>query len=306
MRSGTQNRKREFKSICVLLGMALFAALMGCGASESAQVGSDRLAAIKHDLLNDHENGILVAAHRGHHISVPENSLASTESAIAIAADIVEMDVMLSKDGVPVLMHDDTVDRTTNGQGFVAEFTFQELKSLKLTDGAGEVTDMRIPSFREALEVARDQILIDVDLKADDIAPIVEVILDAGMTDQVMFYNSNPEVLSRVSDLVPDAIAMPIARSEEDVSEVLSGGDYRMLHVLETFNSTAIAEDLDKRSVASWTNALGLIDQRVREQGHASGFASVIANRPDVIQTDLPGELVAHLRELGLHWSSEE
>ena len=71
-----------------------------------------------------------VAGHRGDRASAPENTLPALENAIASDMEFVETDVQLTKDGVPVLMHDDTIDRTTNGRGAVADITWKSLKKL--------------------------------------------------------------------------------------------------------------------------------------------------------------------------------
>src|SRR5919106_471321 len=73
---------------------------------------------------------LVVIGHRGNSVEAPENTLASLRSAFALGSDFVEVDVRLSLDGVPVIMHDETVDRTTNGHGAVAGLTLSQLKAL--------------------------------------------------------------------------------------------------------------------------------------------------------------------------------
>ena len=76
----------------------------------------------------------MIDAHRGQWRDYPENSVAGVVEAITDGSDIVEIDVMLTADGVPVLMHDATVDRTTNGTGRVSDLTLAETKSLRLVE----------------------------------------------------------------------------------------------------------------------------------------------------------------------------
>ena len=263
-----------------------------------------RIEAIKSDLLINHKSGVLVAAHRGHHVTHPENSLSSIRSAAEIGADIVEIDVLLSKDGIPVLMHDETLDRTTTGSGRIDEFTLAELKKLQLRTNDGEPTEERIPTLLEALKVAQGRIFIDVDLKSTDIQPIIETIRSKGMIDQVMFYNADLEVRDAILQLAPAAIVMPIAHEREDVDRILAIGNLQVLHLRETYNTPELASYLDQRRVAGWTNALGAADELARTAGAAEAFAPIIQNRPDVIQTDLPEELVNYLRSNEIHWSS--
>ncbi|MEK7278389.1 MAG: glycerophosphodiester phosphodiesterase family protein, partial [Chloroflexota bacterium] len=98
-----------------------------------------------------------VIAHRGASAAAPENTLTAFTSAAALGADAVELDVKLSKDGVPIIMHDPTVDRTTDGRGRVADLTLAALKRLdagakKDAKFAGE----RVPTLAEVFEAVAD------------------------------------------------------------------------------------------------------------------------------------------------------
>jgi glycerophosphoryl diester phosphodiesterase len=110
--------------------------------------------------------GTEACAHRGDMKVAPENTIPALVSAVAKGAAQIEFDVQLSKDGHLVLMHDATVDRTTNGTGKVGDLTFAELRALD----AGSWFDVafagtRIPTLREALEVIPEDILCNVHLK---------------------------------------------------------------------------------------------------------------------------------------------
>lgn len=108
---------------------------------------------------------VLVIGHRGSPGEAPENTLASVAAGFARGCDLVEVDVRSSRDRVPVIMHDDTVDRTTTGHGAVADLTLAELKRLdagswKDARFAGE----RVPTLAEALQESRGKgrLLLDV------------------------------------------------------------------------------------------------------------------------------------------------
>src|SRR5689334_9888215 len=110
---------------------------------------------------------ILVAAHRGYWRGAPENSLPAFEQAIGHGADMIELDVMRTSDGQLVLMHDTTVDRTTNGTGSVASKTLAQIKALRLKKGLGgaqaEITDQQVPTLKEALQLIDNRALINLD-----------------------------------------------------------------------------------------------------------------------------------------------
>lgn len=123
------------------------------------------------------ERHIAVISHRGEHLSHPENTLAAYRAAIDLGADYFEADVHTTSDGHFVLMHDSTVDRTTNGKGPVSKLTFAEIRELSVR---GE----QVPTFEEALAVAKGRIGVYVDAKsvsAEDLvaAPIALHVMTA-------------------------------------------------------------------------------------------------------------------------------
>jgi glycerophosphoryl diester phosphodiesterase len=105
----------------------------------------------------------VVVAHRGASASYPENTLASFQGAIDAGADIVELDVRLSADGVPVIMHNAEVDATTDGSGWVHELTLAELKRLDASRGRGSRAE--IPTLEEAFRFLSGKAGINVEIK---------------------------------------------------------------------------------------------------------------------------------------------
>ncbi len=104
---------------------------------------------------------VFVAAHRGWRSRYPENTMAAFRAALELGVDQIETDVRVTKDGHLVLIHDATVDRTTNGTGEVAGFTLEALR--KLDAGQGE----QIPTLRELMELVKDHptLTLDIELK---------------------------------------------------------------------------------------------------------------------------------------------
>src|SRR5206468_4882936 len=108
----------------------------------------------------------LRVAHRGASARAPENTLAAFREAIRLGADAIELDVQLSADGVPMVIHDLTVDRTTNGHGSVASFASRDLR--RLDAGAwfsSRFKGERVPTLEEALECARGRCGLNVEIK---------------------------------------------------------------------------------------------------------------------------------------------
>lgn len=160
-------------SLCALLAATAASAAEPRQAAPVASATPETRAQMLVKRLRDPNGPAMIVAHRGCHVEVPENSIAAFKRCIYLGIDMVETDVQLTKDGVLVLMHDTTVDRTTSGSGKVSDMTLAELKRLRLRLGKGgadaPLTDETIPTFEEAMEVMRGRILVDLDAKGADL-----------------------------------------------------------------------------------------------------------------------------------------
>lgn len=143
------------KKICFLLLFSLFFCDLGF-AQENPSFA----------LLKERGNNtdyIWVAAHRGDWHYAPENSIDALRHAIIFGADMMETDVHLTKDGVPIMMHDYSVDRTTDGKGEIGNLTLAEIKKLKLRNNSGGMTELEVPTLEEYIKEAKDKILLYLD-----------------------------------------------------------------------------------------------------------------------------------------------
>lgn len=145
-------------------------------------------------------------AHRGFSGIAPENTLIAFQKAIELNPDGFELDVHLSKNGELIVIHDNAVDRTTNGKGKVTELTLAELKQLDAGSWfdkkyAGE----RIPTLAEALELAKNKIDVMVELKAvgtpEKAVPLIE---QFGMVDQVVIFSFSSDLLKIAKRINPN------------------------------------------------------------------------------------------------------
>ena len=142
-------------------------------------------------------------AHRGYSAKYPENTLASFEAALKLQFRHLELDVHMTKDGIPVVIHDATVNRTTNGKGKVIDYTFQEIRTLRADQN--EV----IPSLEEVLRFANGRAIVNIELKqcGNRYIGMEEAVLDIiranDMIDQVFvtsFDHSSIVKLRQLSD----------------------------------------------------------------------------------------------------------
>lgn len=147
----------------------------------------------------------LVISHRGCGGHAPENTLAGVRKAIELGADAVEIDVQISADGVPIVIHDSTVDRTTDGTGSVQMATLEELQRLNATATySGWPRRERIPTLGEVVQETRGQILLVIEIKHVDIeGAVLEVIRMNGAVENVWIWSTHPQVVGQLRQYQP-------------------------------------------------------------------------------------------------------
>lgn len=157
----------------------------------------------------------LVWAHRGAFGYAPENTMPAFQMAIDMKADGIELDVHFSKDGKIVVIHDETIDRTSNGQGKVTDYTYEELLAFDFgikTDAKYKGT--KIPTLAEVYELfAPTNLTINIEIKTSD--PAMPAALDAlakeyGIEDRVLYSSFNHEQIARMQRVNPDAFIAPL------------------------------------------------------------------------------------------------
>ncbi|MDW8065871.1 MAG: glycerophosphodiester phosphodiesterase family protein [Anaerolineae bacterium] len=156
-------------------------------------------------------NRPLNLAHRGANRMAPENTLRAFRLALEQGADGLELDVHLSRDGVPVVLHDADLRRTTNGSGWVWEKTVAELKAL---DAGGwmdpRFAGERIPTLEEVFEAFGKRALYNIELKAFTpwsagwVRAVVERVRGYGLTDRVLLSSFNPLALRWAWRMAPE------------------------------------------------------------------------------------------------------
>ncbi|ADG09012.1 glycerophosphodiester phosphodiesterase [Caulobacter segnis] len=239
------------------------------------------------------EAGLMIAAHRGVHSQAPENSLAAIEAAIAAGADIVEIDVAVTTDGTPVLMHDRTVERTTTGQGPVEGKTASEIADLRLKGRDGRASNEPPPTLARALALACGRILVDLDLKSDRLGPIVETVNASGMRATSLYFDSDPAVLANVRALDPAARLMVRLTTDVSLADLLAiTGPAAVAHAdIESLTPTARGA-IARLGLRVWLNSLGEADQRIT-RGDNKGVEDLLSMGGSVLQTDEVAALVA-------------
>jgi len=192
------------------------------------------------------------AACRGH---APENTLAGVRVALDLRADAIEIDVRCTHDGTPVLLHDATVDRTTDGAGALDALSLRQLR--RLDAGAGE----RIPTLREALAAVDGRALVVLEIKPAGIEePVLAAVRSARALDWCAVHSFLPRVVERVRQLEP-RMACSLLTSGRDVVDwgelfafALSlGAQGIAIHHAAVTPELARAAHLRELRVSAWT-----------------------------------------------------
>ena len=153
----------------------------------------------------------LIFAHRGACRAAPENTLPAFEAAIRLGADGIELDVQYSSDGVLMVIHNPTLEKTTDGAGRVSAHTRAELGELDAGSWFDpQFADTHIPTLDEVLDVTNGRLLVNIELKALDGlkselgADVVALVRARGMAQQVVISSFNPFALRQAKQAGPE------------------------------------------------------------------------------------------------------
>ncbi|SFF05348.1 glycerophosphodiester phosphodiesterase family protein [Spirosoma endophyticum] len=244
----------------------------------------------------------IISGHRGGIVKgFPENSIATFENTLRYTPAFYEIDPRLTEDSVIVLMHDETLDRTTTGHGKVGDYTWAELKTLRLKDGQGNVTDHRIPTLTEAIDWARGKTVLNLDKKDVPFSMITAIIrqhkadafvmLTVHTAEQALYYyKDNKDRMFSAFVKTPQAMAdyekagipwgQMIAYIGPDIKPE-NQEMYRLLHAKGVMCMISAAPTYDK---------LGSSNER------AAAYRAIIKDGASVLESDLPIDVAEALR----------
>ncbi|HKJ41306.1 MAG TPA: glycerophosphodiester phosphodiesterase family protein [Sunxiuqinia sp.] len=274
---------------------------------------SEKILAHLHAKSN---NYVFVTAHRGDWRNAPENSIQALKNCIAMGIDVVETDVHLTKDSVLVIMHDNTIDRTTTGTGKVSDYTYDELEKFFLKAGQGHATYQHIPSFEDFMLAAKGNILVNVDKGWDCLDKVVAVLKKTGTLQQALIKGIHPydEVRRDYGSLIDEIQYIPIVSGETPnmssyVDDFIQNSKPAAFEVIFKTNDSPVDSQLQKmkqQGVPIWINSLwddlcaGHDDELALSDPDAN-WGWILKKGATFIQTDRPKLMLNYLRKKGLH-----
>lgn len=313
----------SFRVIAATLAMTLLAA----SANAAALTPPD---AVKK--LYDPKGGVFLVAHRGCHNpaptrgfkdGAPENSQQALERCIALGVDMMEADIRRTKDGALVIIHDETVDRTTNGVGRIDELTLADIKKLRLRQNFGgamapQLTDESPMTLEELLALAKGRLMLNLDIKDPVDAQVAATVKKAGVGEQILIKAVANAQSPALADLAAyrDTHFMPIVKAPDpgqsgDLATIArrqASAAHRVPAIEMVFLDTAQFETV--RAVARdarvrlWNNVLtsvgvlGVVDFGGDIDGLRDADATwsrQLEAGVTIFQTDEPGALLDYL-----------
>lgn len=272
---------------------------------------------IREKLLSRDTTTVIVASHRGDWRNFPENSLEAIDNAIAMGVDIVELDVNRTKDGTLILMHDPGLDRTTTGNGLIADTTMAYIKTLKLKNGCNIRTVHNVPTLEEALLHARGKVMINLDKADRYFDQVYDLLQKTGTTNQIIMKgnDSAERVKQKYGGYLNNVIYMPIVNLDKDNAEEeiemfmddMHPVAFELLYELDSNPvPVKLKESLKGRSLiwynTLWDTMAGGHDDDASLKDFDNGYGYLIDKLgARIIQTDRPQFLLDYLRSRNLH-----
>jgi glycerophosphoryl diester phosphodiesterase len=239
---------------------------------------------------------VLVIAHRGASGHAPENTLAAFKKAVGLGATFIETDLQLSRDARFVAIHDDTVSRTTNGQGTVHDLTLAELRRLDAGSWFGsEFAGERIPTIEEILEFAKkNDVVFYLEIKPQGSwggeHALVGALRESGEIARTIIISFDPSVLEGIRKIEPTLMTGLLydAQIENPIQRAVEAGA-RQIAVRGDLVSPSLLSEAEKNDlqVVCWT------------VNHPAHMRLLMAAGVDGIMSDYPDRLVAAKKKKG-------
>lgn len=293
-------------------GIFALTCLLSCSSEYVAPRAEDinSIEDMKAYLRYDPRRDILISGHRGGMMpGYPENCLESFEKTLSLMPVMFEIDFSLTKDSVMVLMHDMTIDRTTNGSGYVADYTYEELQQFNLVDRDGNITDYKIPTLNSLLKWGQNKVIFNFDNKyintkgmsdeaklasleyyarqlseGGDWASYHNIILAVRSVEEAMFYWDRgirnvmfmAQISSREAFEKYDACPIP--------------WDYMMAYIRSTVNPELcdVYKKLHENGVMIMTSVAPTSDKISKAKERRTAYIRDLLSEPDILETDYP------------------
>ncbi|WP_205509995.1 glycerophosphodiester phosphodiesterase family protein [Longitalea arenae] len=246
----------------------------------------------------------LISGHRGGpDKGYPENSIEAMAHSLQYTPATFEIDPRLTKDSVVVLLHDDSLDRTTTGTGKLRDHTWEEVKKLQLKDVEGKVTPYRIPTLEEAIIWAKGKTVLILDKKDVPLATTARLIKKHKAEAWVMITVHNAKEAKFYYDDNKNVMFEAFVKTKKALEEYEKAGipwQQIMAYVgpHDKPENKEIFDLLHQRGVMCMISTAPIYDKLPTAEERAKAYAQIIRNGADVIEADRAIEAAAAIRSL--------
>ncbi|MDM1296262.1 glycerophosphodiester phosphodiesterase family protein [Sphingobacterium sp. N143] len=244
----------------------------------------------------------IISGHRGTiENGLPENSIAAFEAVLKHTAAIFEIDPRYTKDSVAVLLHDATLDRTTNGTGKVSDHTWAELKKLKLRDHTGRVTQYRINTLQEVIEWAKGKTILNLDKKDLPPAKTAEIIRKNNAYGWVWVTVHNVEQAKYYLDQNATQYLSMHIKDQAALDKFKKSGlpyDRMIVYIGPEIiaSNQAMYQFFNSKGVMCMISTAPSYDKLSTKEQRAERYRAVFADGASILESDLPIEVSKAIR----------
>lgn len=238
----------------------------------------------------------LISAHRGGRdmAGYPENSIEAFQYIVDSIPAMIECDISMSSDGVLLMMHDNTLDRTTNGTGKVSEKTWAEMENLKLVDDYGTQTNFEIPLLEEVLAWAKGKAILSLDVKRGvPFKNVIDLVEEMEMEDYAVIITYSVNDALSVNRLNEDLMISVSIRNDEEWQRMKNAGlpfDRMVAFTGTRLSPKGLYETLHAENIPTILGTLGNLDKQAAAQGDSLIYTRFLDMGIDILATDRPLE----------------
>lgn len=247
--------------------------------------------------LYKENNPIIISGHRGGLAEMyPENSIEGLQNVLNHMPAIFEIDPRLTKDSVIVLMHDGTLDRTTNAKGRLSNYTWEDLQNVRLKDHKGNLTECKIPRLEDVFKWSKGKTIINLDKKDVPLNMIADLIKKHNAQLYVMLTVHTGAQARYYYDRFPNIMFSVFARNDKEYEDIsISGVPWKNMiayvgHTI-TDKNKHIVEKLRANGVKCMVSYAPTFDKLESKSDREKAYRKEIMTNPDIIESDIPVEV---------------
>ncbi len=292
-----------YHSIFYLLLISLF---LGCNAEKKDSNGSTFVNIPKGEAKQFYswtaDRVPMVSAHRGGpYPGYPENAIATFDYILEFTPAVIECDIEMTSDSVLVMMHDNTLDRTTNGSGIVRNFTWAELKKLKLKDNDGELTEERIPTLKEVLSWTVGKTLLTLDVKKGvPFERVIDLVKETKSGDYaaIITYSANDaQKVYQLDSTLMISVGIGNMKAYEAHASLGIPDENMIAFTGVKEPEPSLYKFLHSKGIYAILGVLGNLDKKAVAKGDDL-YAQLVERGADILATDRPIEAAKAIEDL--------